>query len=68
MPGLEKELENVSRNVSSLSKSGDVFAEQEDQIADQISSMKQRSVQCITVQYSVIQNSTVPDIRPDLTH
>ena len=68
MPGLEKELENVSRNVSSLSKSGDVFAEQEDQIADQISSMKQRSVQYSTVQYSVIQNSTVPDIRPDLTH
>ena len=68
MPGLEKELENVSRNVSSLSKSGDVFAEQEDQIADQISSMKQRSVQYSTLQYSVIQNSTVPDIRPDLTH
>ena len=40
--GLEKELENVARNVSTLSKSGDEFAEQEDQIADQISTMKQR--------------------------
>ena len=29
MPGLEKELESVARNVSSLSKSGDEFAEQE---------------------------------------
>ena len=27
--GLEKELESVARNVSSLSKSGDEFAEQE---------------------------------------
>ena len=59
MPGLEKELENVSRNVSSLSKSGDVFAEQEDQIADQISSMKQRSVQYCTVQYSTVSYRTV---------
>lgn len=42
MSGLEKELENVARNVSTLSKSGDEFAEQEDQIADQISTMKQR--------------------------
>ena len=32
----------MARNVSSLSKSGDDFAEQEDQIADQISTMKQR--------------------------
>ena len=32
----------MARNVSSLSKSGDEFAEQEDQIADQISTMKQR--------------------------
>ena len=59
MPGLEKELENVSRNVSSLSKSGDVFAEQEDQIADQISSMKQRSVQYRAVQYSTVSYRTV---------
>ena len=29
MSGLEKELESVARNVSSLSKSGDEFAEQE---------------------------------------
>ena len=43
--GLEKELENVARNVTSLSKSGDDFAEQEDQIADQISTMKQRLTQ-----------------------
>ena len=42
LSGLEKELENVTKNVSSLSKSGDVFAEQEDQIADQISELKQR--------------------------
>ena len=32
----------MTKNVSSLSKSGDVFAEQEDQIADQISELKQR--------------------------
>ena len=44
MLGLEKELENVARNAASLSKSGDEFAEQEDQIADQISTMKQRLV------------------------
>ena len=57
MPGLEKELENVSRNVSSLSKSGDVFAEQEDQIADQISSMKQRSVQHSTLVFTIMETA-----------
>ena len=35
----------MSKNVSSLSKSGDAFADQEDQIADQISSLKQRCTQ-----------------------
>ena len=47
MLGLEKELENVARNAASLSKSGDEFAEQEDQIADQISTMKQRLVKAM---------------------
>ena len=42
MTDLEKELDGVNKNVNSLSKSGDVFAEQEDQIADQISTLKQR--------------------------